>query len=207
MEDRKISLEELTKKLSEHDLDKHPLVQKALAQAEESHKDMIRDEGSGYLEHHIYPVTFGVMEYYQKTGKKITPELIAASLLHDSLEDDSLLTEDFFVREFGNEVFQIVKPLSKGDYRDYLGKDKREKKHALNKEYILGLESAPIEAIHIKLEDRCNNISSIHHSPKEGKVEYYIEETELFYIPLAEKHSASHYKRLKELVEIQKNRK
>ena len=205
MEIPKTTRSELLWELSSLGLNSSILVTKALEQAYSSHNTQQRDDGSSYLEQHVYAVTSSVMKYCEKMQRAITPELIAGALLHDALEDDDALTDEQFKQHFGDKVYAIVKPLSKPDYRKYPGKTKQDKKYALNRDYIMGLERAPDESQMIKLADRLNNISCIHLSPKPGKIDFYIEETEEFYLPFAKKVSEYYYSMIKRRIDALKS--
>ncbi|MFC1712776.1 HD domain-containing protein [Candidatus Poribacteria bacterium] len=193
--------DELLSELSVLTLDSDLLIRKALDQAFLSHHAQERDDGSSYLEQHIYPVALSVIKYCQAVQKRVTSELAAGALLHDVLEDDDEMTDERFRQEFGEKVFSIVSSLTKPDYREYPGDTKVDKKHVVNREYFEKLEGAPAESQVIKLADRLNNISCIHLSPKAGKLEFYVEETETFYLPFAEKVSKYYYSRIRERIE------
>lgn len=194
---------QLLTELSALALDSNALVRKALAQAFRSHHAQTRDDGASYLEQHVYSVTLSVIGYCRTARKQVTAELVAGALLHDVLEDDADMTDEQFREELGEKVFSIVKPLSKPDYMGYPGDTKEDKKYALNLDYFARLRSAPEESRIIKLADRLNNILCIHLSPKPGKMEFYVKETEEFYMPFAEEVSEYYYnmidKRITEL--------
>jgi (p)ppGpp synthase/HD superfamily hydrolase len=204
MKTPKTTRSELLSKLSSLGLGSDSLVAKALEQAFLSHSAQQRDDGASYLEQHVYAVTASIIEYCEKMQRVATPELIAGVLLHDALEDDDALTDDQFRQQFGNRVYEIVKPLSKPDYRKYPGRTKEDKKYALDRDYFVGLECAPEESRIIKLADRLNNISCIHLSPKRGKMDFYIKETEEFYLPFAKKVSEYYYSMIKGRVDMLK---
>jgi guanosine-3',5'-bis(diphosphate) 3'-pyrophosphohydrolase len=197
MGEPKTSQEELIAELAKRNLIPNFLIVKALSQSIKSHSTQKRDDGASYLEQHIFPVTMSVIDYCHASGKPATPELIAGALLHDTLEDDNKLIDEEFLKLFGDKVYSIVKPLSKSDYSLYPGETKKEKKTSLNREYYKILESAPEESKIIKLADRLNNILCIHLSPKSGKMDFCVEETEEYYLPFAEKISAYYYDRIK----------
>ena len=182
-------------------LDSNALVRKALAQAFKSHHAQTRDDGASYLKQHVYSVTLSVMRYCGTAQRQVTAELVAGALLHDVLEDDTDMTDEQFRKEFGEKVFSIVKPLSKPDYREYPGDTKEDKKYALNLDYFASLRKAPEESRIIKLADRLNNILCIHLSPKPGKMEFYVKETEEFYMPFAREVSEYYYNRIKRRIE------
>ena len=203
----KIKQDELIAELSRVNLIPNFLIVKALNQAIKSHYKQKRDDGASYLEQHIFPVTKSIIEFCDDSAIIPSPELIAGALLHDTLEDDDGLTDEDFLRSFGQGVYDIVKPLSKPDYQLYHGETKKDKKKVLNKEYYVILESAPDESKIIKLADRLNNLLCLHLSPKKGKLDFYIEDTEEFYLTFAEKVSRYYYERIIAVIEKLKSEK
>ena len=181
------TLNDLVLKLKPYHLETNSLVTKSLSQAQSSHGKQIRDDGSSYLEQHIYPVTIGVVNYYENQNEIISPEVISGALLHDCLEDDLDIDDLKFVEIFGYELYKIVKPLTKEDYRTYPGKDKWKQKWNLDLFYVPGIKSASEETKIIKLADRLNNISCSKFLSLE-KRDFYIKETEIFYLPLAKQY-------------------
>ncbi|MDO8656919.1 MAG: HD domain-containing protein [Nanoarchaeota archaeon] len=198
--------EDLYQTLTTIHLGSDPLLFKALQQAESSHESQRRDDGNNYLTQHIYPVAIEVIHYYQtKSGEeRLRPETIAGALLHDVLEDDENMSDTKFREKFGEEVYRLVKPLSKPDYRTYRGASKRDQKIAMNLEYRKIIQLAPHESKIIKFADRYKNICSVHASPKPGKIEDYIRDTEEFYLPLAKEECVYFYERIKARIEILK---
>jgi len=180
-----IAEQELVDRLRQLSLNDHLLILAALQQAQISHKDQTRDDGSGYLEQHVYPVTLSVIKHFLDTRRELTPEVIAAALLHDTLEDDKKLTEDLFRRRFGARVFQHVKPLTKESSDLYPGASKEERKRARNAVYYAALQKAPMEAKITKVLDRLNNVSWIHTSPDKAKQAHYVAETQRSYLSFA----------------------
>jgi len=184
----------LEKKLKRLGVSLTPLIMLAFEQAEKSHAHQKRDDGSSYLEQHIYPVTDNLIDFCIAERKKITEELVIGSLLHDALEDDSSLSHHKFKKNFGLKIFKIVHPLTK----TFSGKMSKQKRRAYNQLYFAKLEASPWETKVIKLADRFNNISSIHVTPKKDKLARYIEETIEFYLPFAERVSAYFYVKIRD---------
>jgi len=174
------------------------LINSSLEQSMNSHEYQERDGGESYLEQHIYPITIDVMLHYDK---EITPEIVSAALLHDVLEDDKSVDVNYFTNQFGSEVYSIVKPLTKSEWRSFPGNSKSEKKHALNLEYFKELNESSDASKIIKLADRWNNIQCIHLAPDKDKLNYYIAETKEFYLPFAKENSTSYYEKISNRVE------
>ena len=101
----KITRMQLLEILAKHNINQNSLVLNAFSQAIRSHRNQTRDDGSDYLEQHIYPVTAMVVWYCEETDFSLTPELIASSLLHDVIEDDVNVDEEKFKDQFGEVVY------------------------------------------------------------------------------------------------------
>lgn len=202
MEVPQVSLNKLMYSLSDAHFNFDRLFLEALCQAQDSHGAQKRDDGSSYLERHVYPVTLGVFEFYLNVRGVINPLAVEGSLLHDVLEDDKKVSDSMFRAKFGDVVFGIVKPVTKSDYHSYRGSTKYDKKLALNEDYFVSLEASPDESKVIKLEDRINNIICSFTDPV--KINFYIMETEKFYLPFAKKYSEYHYNKMIEALNVLK---
>lgn len=75
-----------------------PLVQSAIAQAQKSHADHVRDNGASVITEHICPIVLDLIETLHK--RSVNQELIAIALLHDALEDDPQFTVDICSKMF-----------------------------------------------------------------------------------------------------------
>ena len=120
------------------------------------------EEGSPYI-HHCIEVAHTLAE----VGGITDPEVLAAALLHDTLEDTET-TADELERGFGPRVRRIVQEVS--DDRTLT----RERRRALQIEHAPGLCQ---EAKLIKLADKICNIGDVAYAPplgwsRERRVEY-----------------------------------
>ncbi|MGI0057004.1 MAG: hypothetical protein ACREAK_06470, partial [Nitrosarchaeum sp.] len=71
-------------------------VESAVELAEEVHSDLKREDGkSSFLETHIWPVTIDVIRHYKSAGKLLTTLQIVSSILHDVLEDDEKILDQY----------------------------------------------------------------------------------------------------------------
>ena len=91
-------LDDLIKSLPEFytqvDID---LVRRAYAFAERAHADQIRDSGEPYITHCV-AVAMILAEM------KLSVTIIAAALLHDTIEDNEAVTDEVLTEEFGEEI-------------------------------------------------------------------------------------------------------
>lgn len=126
------------------------LIDKAYEYASYAHSYQIRASGDPYLVHCV-SVAKNLAEL------KIDPATIAAALLHDILED-TLVTEQELIKEFGEEVVSLVKgvtKLNKYQFHDNITEQ------AENWRKMLLAVVKDIRVIIIKLADRLHNMRTI----------------------------------------------
>ena len=193
--------EELLKKLGEKGVEITPLLEKALEQAYQSHKDQIRHDGvSAYLTQHIYPVAADLLDAWEE--KDLPELLVVGALLHEVIEDDPEVSEEDFITKFGQEVYEIVKPLTLPDHENVPGIPQEEKKD-INRRHVQRVKTASRLARLIKLADKANNLSSlsaIRHKHPERFLRN-LEETEETFLPFAQRESQYYYERLQDILQ------
>ncbi|MBN2502557.1 MAG: bifunctional (p)ppGpp synthetase/guanosine-3',5'-bis(diphosphate) 3'-pyrophosphohydrolase [Anaerolineales bacterium] len=81
------------------------LIQRAFRVADEAHKDQFRASGEPYV-NHCLAVALILAEMH------VPPEVIAAGLLHDTVEDTGITLEDL-TRDFGEEIARLVDGVTK----------------------------------------------------------------------------------------------
>jgi len=175
--------EDLLKKLKQISQDSNTLIISALEIAQTAHKDQLRDNGTSYLEEHIYPIAISVLNRYKDDSK--LDVLLCSALLHDVLEDSDYKESDMKKR-VGDEITNIVKNLTKSEEENASGLSE-DIKMKMNGVYLKRVTNSNRETIIIKLEDRLQNLSCITqatHLLKPDKYKRYIIETELLFIPL-----------------------
>ncbi len=188
-------------------------VEHAIALAKEVHWNQLRDDGSPYLEQHIYPVVGMMLWIYSLRGKLwkeyinyfpdpadranvATPrrsrDMVIVALLHDILEDSDI-DERELKYTFGERIYEMVKILTK--------KRPGVDKYSIS-EYMQRVCAAPRQVRIVKLADRLNNVFCLQYTDEE-KRKRYLEETARWYMPLAKKTSAYfhlwYYRTLKSL--------
>lgn len=148
------------------------LVEKAYSFAETAHRSHKRYSGEPYLEH------------LSETAK-ILAELhmgsatIAASLLHDTMEDVGATSENI-KKEFGEEILMLVEGVTKLGHLRYRGVDRYSE--SLRRFFIAS--SQDIRVVIIKLADRLHNMRTLGFVPKEKQQRIAMETLEI-YAPLA----------------------
>ncbi len=188
--------DELINSLKQISLDSNPVINSALEIAQSAHKNQLRDNGSSYLEEHIYPIAISVLNRYKDDKEVVT--LISSAIIHDVLEDSDYKESNMRER-VGDKITDIVKNLTKSQEENASGLSE-DIKMKMNGIYLDRVINSNRETIIIKLEDRLQNLSCITdktHLLKPDKYKRYIIETESLFIPLTYKlKEAVNYKQL-----------
>lgn len=128
------------------------LVLKAAQFAALKHKDQLR-KGSDELPYIVHLIATALL--IAEVGGVNDPEILAAALLHDTLEDTDTTSEEL-TAAFGERVCRLVEEVS----------DDRSLEKAVRKR--LQIEHAPElspEAVLIKLADKISNVIDLTNSP------------------------------------------
>lgn len=162
------------------------LVLDALEFAYEHHAGQRRKSGELYINHPI-----AVAEIIAGTLGLTDHELIAATILHDIVEDVSFLTTINIEKKFGPNVAAFVDGCTK---LKMMSLDKSLNKDMTYQKLILMASEHP-EILLIKFADRIHNMQTIG-SLKEHKRQRIAQETIEIYAPLAEKLGLFSFKRM-----------
>ncbi|MBU43129.1 MAG: GTP pyrophosphokinase [Spirochaetaceae bacterium] len=161
------------------------LVRRAFQFAYRAHRDQKRLSGEPYI---IHPIA--VSQTLAELG--LDSATVAAGLLHDVVEDTQF-GEDFIKREFGEEIQNLVKAVTKislvkkdsvqpppeGSLRTL-----KEKEAAENIRLMLLATARDVRVILIKLADKLHNMRTLQFQKPE-KVERIARETLNIYAPIA----------------------
>lgn len=177
----KFQREALLEYISKQDTESRAILEKALSTAERAHYGQVREEGAEYIIHPIRAVLVLLKEL------KITDTaLIAAALLHDVVEDTDASIEDI-KSNFGEEVGRLVQNLTRERPSDETEERKKEAKKKKLTEILNADESTRL----VKCADLLDNMRSWKSIPEESaarkKFPRWLEETEKYSIPIAEK--------------------
>jgi len=156
----------------------------------EAHRTQVRDSGERYFEH-LRSVALVLID----ECKIKNPDLIIASLLHDSIEDSPIFGNSTLAysewkevsifrltRLFNAKVAENVIALTKPKID---GQEIKDKKEAHNF-YIKNLSNSSADTIILKMCDRLHNLRSLHGTTTEKRLRI-IKETEETYLPIFEK--------------------
>ena len=142
----------------------------ALDFAMKSHEGQYRS-GKKHIPYICHPMMCAVHAIVLGFGDDTT---LAACLLHDVLEDCGVSRDELPVKEETKKVVEL------------LTRDKNHLDEEGRKAYYEGISENPTAVI-VKLLDRNNNISDMPTSFSRRKMDFYLEETRKWIIPLFEK--------------------
>lgn len=156
-----------------HNEDNLNLIKKAYDVAKKKHEGQFRKSGDPYIQH---PVEVAYILATLHAG----PDIIAAGLLHDVLEDTDMSKEEM-AATFNKDVAEIVDGVTKISKLKYMTK---EKALAHNHEKLLLAMAKDIRVILVKIADRLHNMRTIQFHSEE-KQKRIAQETLDLYAPLA----------------------
>jgi guanosine-3',5'-bis(diphosphate) 3'-pyrophosphohydrolase len=157
------------------------LIKKAFECTKKLHGDKRRESGELYL---IHPIEVVIILLENNISESA---VIAAALLHDTVEDTSLSIEDI-EKDFGAEIAQIVSALTKIEKNKFGNKEKYDY-YAYNSENlrkILLATAKDVRVMFIKIADRLHNMRTLSIF-REEKKQRIAKQTLRVYAPLAEK--------------------
>jgi len=154
------------------------LIEKAYTAAEKAHAGQKRASGEPYIQHCLN-VALILAELH------LPPPVIAAGLLHDTVEDTSLTLNDLR-RNFGEEVAKLVDGVTKLAQLPRVSKEGNlpidQHKESLRKTFLA--MSDDVRVVLIKLADRLHNMRTLAHLKPEKQQRIARETLEIF-APLA----------------------
>lgn len=173
-----------------HPSDDISMIEKAYKVACQAHQDQKRKSGEPYI---IHPLHVAIV----LADLEMDKETIVAGLLHDVVED-TIMTEDEIIEEFGAEVAQLVDgvtklesiPLSSGSGSE---SDARLEMQAENLRKMFLAMAKDIRVIVIKLADRLHNMRTLRYQKPESQ-QRIAKETIEVYSPIAQRLGISKIK-------------
>ncbi len=152
------------------------LYQKALEFASLAHHGQTRLSGEPYINHPV-----AVAKTLQDW--RLDQTAIIAGLLHDTVEDGGAIREDI-VKEFGEEVAQVVDGVTKVTHIHFTGSGEEEFVENLRK--MILVMAKDLRVVLVKLADRLHNMQTLQYLSSEKQIENAKETLEI-YSPLAER--------------------
>ncbi len=147
----------------------------ALDFAVEAHTDQWRRSGDAYI---LHPCS--VAKILAEEMDITDPEILAAALLHDTVEDVQEVTEEVVGQKFGSYVQAIVEGCTKVTH---VSGDKQANTQNTHRKIFTGAALRP-EVMLVKLADRLHNLRTLRAMPKD-KRQRIADETIDIYAPLA----------------------
>src|SRR5262245_44236051 len=147
------------------------VLHQAVASAAEWHGDQRRPTGAPYTDHLLE-----ALEILVRGAGVTDPDVLAAAVLHDTIEDTACTREDLSIA-YGPRVAELVSWVTIPEAGP--GQDKAAVKEAS----LRGLSAAPPAAILVKLADRASNVQTLRNLPLAKQRAYYAQTTELI-LPL-----------------------
>ncbi len=147
----------------------------ALNFATEAHDDQWRKSGDAYI---LHPCS--VAKILAAEMDILHPEILAAALLHDTVEDVAEVTGDLVGKKFGQYVQAIVEGCTKVTQSSG---DKQSQYKRIHRKIFSGAALRP-EVMLVKLADRLHNLRTLKAMPK-SKQQKIADETLDIYAPLA----------------------
>lgn len=165
-------LKEIYDELIGFDAKAKNLVRDAYYFAEEAHEGQLRKSGEPYFYHLVETA-----KNLAKLG--MDAKVIAAGLLHDSIED-GVATEEELLYEFGEEILFLVDGVTKLGHVRYKGMHRHNE--SLRKLFIA--TSRDVRVLIIKFADRLHNMQTLEHVREDKRLRIATETLEI-YAPLA----------------------
>jgi len=177
-----INQKDLIKKVKNYNKFLNPeTLSKAYDFALKAHKNQKRDSGDPYLSH---PVAVASI----LSDLKLDSATIATGLLHDTIEDTQI-TYQVVVKEFGKEVADLVNGVTK--ISELEGKATESSKAENIRKLILAT-SKDIRVLLVKIADRLHNMRTLDSIKDNDRRNRIAKETMEIYAPLADRMGMNH---------------
>ncbi len=173
-----------------HPSDDITMIEKAYRVAFEAHRDQRRKSGEPYI---VHPLNVAII----LADLEMDKETIVAGILHDVVED-TVMTEEDLVREFGQDVALLVDGVTKLEKIPFTStmEDPTSAKLELQAENLRKMFLAmakDIRVILIKLADRLHNMRTLRYQKPESQQRIARETLEI-YCPIAQRLGISKIK-------------
>ena len=174
--------DELIKECKKHFKDEEILlIKKAYLVAKDLHRGQRRNSGEPYIIHPLYVAYYLLTEFQLHDANSI-----AASLLHDTMEDCGI-SEEFLEKHFNADIAKLVEGVTKMKDLDFTSKEEKED---YNNYLLLKHILQDYRIIYIKLADRLHNMRTLDYKVEAKRREKSAETLRIF-VPLATHVGAS----------------
>lgn len=181
-----LPFDELIEPLSDLTVNERNLLRRAYEFANEAHKGQKRQSGEDYFIHCV-EVARILIEL------RMEPAVIAAGLLHDTVEDNVQVTVDMIKEQFGGEIAQLVAGVTKLEGITKMERTPeegiafkgrgRDKEAEYLRKTLLAM-SDDVRVVLVKLADRLHNMRTLGHMPREKQLRNAHQTMDIF-APLA----------------------
>jgi guanosine-3',5'-bis(diphosphate) 3'-pyrophosphohydrolase len=175
------TLDEITSLVKDIKEKDKALIEKAYNFAQKAHEGQLRKSGDPYFTH-----VANTAKNLADLGMKA--KTISAGLLHDVIEDTTITREEL-VKEFGEEIVEMVEGVTKLGKVKYKGVERNVEN--LRKFFISIAKD--LRVLVIKLADRLHNMETLEHVEPEKQKRIAMETLEI-YAPLANRLSMGRLK-------------
>lgn len=161
------------------------MIQKAWEFAQKAHEGQKRKSGEPYVIHCVQVANI-------LADLHCSPKVIAAGLLHDTVEDCEGVTTELLAREFSPDIAELVEAVTKIGNINREFKDEKEYQASNHRKIFIAM-AKDIRVILIKLADRLHNMRTLEYQsePKQKKIS---KETLQVYAPIAHRLGLSKLK-------------
>lgn len=144
------------------------LIERAYTFAEKAHAPQQRSSGEPYF-NHVFAAGYNCARF------GMDARVVAAGLLHDTLEDADISAAEFR-KEFGEEILFLVEGVTKLGKLKYRGADRHVE--SLRKFFVAVAEDARV--LIIKIADRLHNLSTLKHVREDKQKRIALESIEIY---------------------------
>ena len=174
MQNKEIGIQDIIEKRKQHSRKVDvKLIMRAYEYAVKMHGNQVRHSGEPYI---IHPINVA----YILADIGLDEATICAALLHDVVEDTQATNQDI-VKEFGEEIAQMVAGVTKLNNISFSSAEEQQVEDYRKMFLAMGKD---IRVILIKLADRLHNMRTLKHLKRERQIANAKETMEL-YAPLA----------------------
>ena len=174
MQEQEVTIHDIIAKKKEHSRKVDTkLIMKAYEYANEKHNGQLRKSGEPYI---VHPLNVA----YILADIGLDEATICAALLHDVVEDTDVTQEDI-IREFGEEIAQMVAGVTKLSNISFSSAEEQQVEDYRKMFLAMGKD---IRVILIKLADRLHNMRTLKHLKRDRQIANAKETMDL-YAPLA----------------------